>query len=399
MTRRSIVIALALLLASGIAVGPFGGNVASIFQAAAGSKIDALTAGKVADTTWFLVRLLREAWLATAGLAFLAAATTWLIGRARASCRPITASAAVLLALYALLHVAGGMLTKAILVWCLLWTDPPQNITQFRLKELIALNEPAGTKRRVIILGSSQANAQIDENLLNRMDTATRYSELHFPGSKPFDWLSITDRFDARPPDVYVVYVSERDIFTGFETGRLRYFLSWRRVHEAWARCFESGRAGIKPAFYAWLGVASPWFRYREALQQRVLGPAWMNMTARARDADEDDVVREYLALFRESPDVADELRDLRRFLEKATGQGADVILVRGRLRPDVAAQLPREMPDLLDNALHDMTSDVGDVRIVDLAGLHGAESFADITHFTKEAQERFTRELMLRLH
>src|SRR5262249_17422673 len=102
--------------------------------------------------------------------------------------------------------------------WCLFWQGPrTDNLVRFRLKAELLRAHPS--PRKAVILGNSQARAQLDEELLNQLlDPLLHPAELPFPGASGYDFLLVNREVEATKPQVLICYVSELTFYAGSDS-------------------------------------------------------------------------------------------------------------------------------------------------------------------------------------
>jgi hypothetical protein len=127
------------------------------------------------------------------------------------------------------LNVFAGIAAHTVLFWCLLFTgkDHTINHTQYNIKQ--ALMKEAGAPRQAVLMGASQTRTQIDTKVLNdRLARRVWSTELHFPGSTPYDMTLCFERLPNVPLAYVITYVSEVTFYSKSDNERLMYFFGFR---------------------------------------------------------------------------------------------------------------------------------------------------------------------------
>jgi hypothetical protein len=190
------------------------------------------------------------------------------------------------------LNIFAAIAAHTVLFWCLLFTgkNHTHNYTQWRIKQ--GLMKEAEAPGQAVLLGSSQTRAQIDAKVLNeRLGRKIWTTELHYPGSSPYDVALCLERLPSVPVDYAIVYLSEGDFYNRGDDERMMYFFGFRDLG-----AYLTLGPG-KPDFDRYLicgllGDIFPLYRVWEPLAARVQGFEAQNLDqARYNVSLESDLV------------------------------------------------------------------------------------------------------------
>jgi len=163
-----------------------------------------------------------------------------------------------------------SFLSNSMILPLALWQgEQSDNLVRFTLK----LNSPANPKiDEMVIMGSSQARAAIDESILGNVLHDCKVSELHFPGTQPIDLVCLSDNvLRKRKPEFVLLYISELDLLGPITGNSIRYFVSPRNIFSL----AELGQDYRKFKAMLVKGAAIsmvPIYRWREPIQDRLFG-------------------------------------------------------------------------------------------------------------------------------
>ena len=383
-----------LLAAAWLLHGPAFGAVGRWAEAKAGERILAAGQGKIEDAAAFVAHRLVEALALATVLWGVAMAVAWGVGRARALPpfqRWLCASLAGFTGLNLLLACAG----RTVLFWVVIMQGAGvQNLAQFEIKRLL-LDETTA-RPRVALLGSSQVRAQVDEEHLNqRLAGRARAFELHFPGSRAADLLTIWRELQTAHPEIVVVYVSESTFHTAGESPAAMVFHGLAD----WPDRIATGGGWLpsRSEAYGMLGSVLPVFRMRDALGQRVLGPRLFNLEQErgqaAISADLDLRAAKLAKGYRAGAEAEVQYRALDRLLGLCRKDGTRVVVVAGQLNPLLEDRLPAGMRREMLARLDEMAARHAGVAVW-RPERQGRADYEDLTHANAETARRFTAAL-----
>jgi hypothetical protein len=371
--------------------------VSALLAAKWGSSLLAAGDGKFTDATVFLEhRFCDAALLLSVTVSLLLVAI--LVGRGLARRLPqlwkwVPYSAAGLVCANLWLKLASG----TCLFWLLFWNGKgtTDNLTQFHIKLLLMGESTAA--QQVVLGGSSQVRTQIDHRQLNR-ELGPRYqaTELHFPGNRGYDFLSLDRALETRKADTIVCYLSELNFFSGGLSAGFPLFLTFSDVPEF---LNLGGRPGwdTRAFGYGLLGEVLPAFRLRGPIAQRFLGEKLSSLQQEEHDAELlSDLARraEQAATGYRSDAQSDfHMAAFETFVAKCQAKKRTVVICCGQLNPVLAAKLePRLRPQMLAY-LRQLATSHDNVVLWDEQDLprQTADVYEDLTHVGPEAQARFT--------
>jgi hypothetical protein len=253
---------------------------------------------------------------------------------------------------------------------------------------------PASTSSRDSS-GSSQTRAQIDEELLNSLLGAKlRTTEMHYPGSKAYDHLLLQPILSPTHADYIIVYLSEADFHSGSASEAVPNFFTFGAlpdlVKRGGMKFIPAGGVG-----YGLLGQVLPMFHLREVLAQRLLGPAISQLKQRQYNvALKTNLVErgaDLARIYKPNEESRFHQRALEDFLVRCRDSNQRVILLAGQLNPIMARRIEPETRREMIELLHSLAARFSNVTVVENLPEQTERDYADMTHVTKPAQERFT--------
>ena len=224
---NGLLLVVPLMLWLGVSlVGP---KAAAFVDARYGPKILAAGDGKFADVQIFVEHRCQDlALIGTAACLLLLAyqaSSRWVSTRFATPGRWVLQGWTA----FVCLNVFVGVAAHTGLFWCVLYTgkDKIENYTQWRVKQ--ALMRDATAPSQAVLLGASQTRTQIDSRVLNaRLGRKIWTTELHFPGSSPYDMTLCLERLPNAKIDYVITYVSEENFYSDADSERLMYFFGIR---------------------------------------------------------------------------------------------------------------------------------------------------------------------------
>ena len=384
----------ALLAAAWLVHAPVFREVGLRAEARAGAKILALGQGKVENAAAFVEHRLVEALVLATVFWGLTLAVAWVVRRARAL-PPFQRWLAMSLAGFAGLNLLLAFAGRTVLFWTLLKLGGgTQNLAQFEIKRLLLAE--TSIRPRAVLLGSSQMRAQVEENLLNDLFAGrARAIELHFPGSRAADLLTVWREIRGAHPEIAVIYVSESTFHTEGESPTAMVFHGL----SDWPDRIATGAGWIpsRSEAYGMLGGVLPVFRMRDALGQRILGGRIVNLEQeRGQAAITSDLARRAAKLadgYRTGAEAETNYRALDRLLGQCRRDGARVVVVAGQLNPVLEERLPAGMRADMLARLETMVARHPGVTLWRPDRQNPAD-YDDLTHASRDTALRFTAAL-----
>jgi hypothetical protein len=394
--RRLLSIA-TILIAAGWGLYLLGGKTLShLIASRLGGFVMKLGEGKISSPAEFIERRMFEgAWLAT--LLLLWAFVHLIVARSRLG-RPlgnrwawITHSLLALLCLNLWLWQAD----RTVFFWGLMWDgQQTQNLARFRIKLILTAEDRF--KPRAVLMGSSQTRAQIDEELLNSLlGNKLRTTEMHYPGSKAYDHLLLQPILSPARADYVIVYLSEADFHSGSASEAVPNFFRFRDLPDL----IQRGGTRFVPAGgigYGLLGQVLPIFHLREVLAQRLLGPAMVQIKQQQYNvALKTNLVErgaDLAKIYKPNEESRFHQRALEDFLARCRDSNQRVLLLAGQLNPIMSRRIEPETRREMVELLHSLAARFPNVTVVENLPEQAESDYADMTHVTKPAQDRFTR-------
>jgi hypothetical protein len=402
--RRFEILCVALLALTGLFHLCAAAPLARFAAAHWGAKILAATDGNVPDAKVFLQLLLHDAVI----LFSLAASLTlvhafgarWLplpsvTRRRRWVVHSLLAFAAVNLWLLVASHTT--------LFWLLLWQGRDYNtaVTRFQLKHQLLLHHPAA--RKAVILGNSQARAQIEEAQLNQLFGAQLYTgELHFPGSRGVDvWLTHR-HLEANSAQIVICYVPEGFFYGNHNLSEAATsFFSFSDWHAA-KKLGALEEIPARKLGYGLLGDALPVFALREPLAHRLLGYGVGDIRQRQHDELGKPALDHSLATAAAEYQF-DRLSEFQKraftaFVADCVAQKQTLMLIAGQINPKLGSLINPAVHEDMLAFLRQLRQDFPSVMLVDDCPAQSEADYEDITHVNKVRQEKFTEFISERL-
>ena len=372
-----------------------GNRIASALGGRFEGILQRISKGKISDPVTFLYQRGKEFLLLATVLLLLSLALWWL---ARFLRKGAFRQAWLFngIAGFLALNIFVAVAMNTALFWGAMFTGSrTANYTQFQFKRVLVPEHPAPFS--ALLLGSSQTQAQIDENQLNALvGTNLWTTELHFPGSAALDVLLTYESIRRTPADFLLIYLSEGYFFNGLHIETPPFFA--RLEHIPLYRSFGLGREVCsRPFRYGFFAEIIPLFRAREAITHRVPGPdlGWIGQTTHDTTLKEDLEERaDFVATrFRFDSYVDVQKRAFEEFIRRSSNDGCTIILFEGQLNPVLGRKLPSGMREDMKKYLSLVAARYPNVRLVPEAELppQSPADYVDLTHVTPEGQRRFT--------
>jgi hypothetical protein len=307
----------------------------------------------------------------------------------------ITGTALCATTVFAAINLWILLASRCALFWFLFWQgDFTRNLVAFEIKRILYSENQAA--HRMVIVGSSQANRQINERMLNQRFKGQAWtSELHFPGSTAFDVWTTWSNLAGNEPDTLIYYLSERD-FVGSNGLMPAYFFNVSRAAD-WKR-FTDGKHGWSAEMrFGLLARCLPLFRIRDALSSRILGAAHNRLDELQHDTAQNSNLeaRATLAKSRFTRDEFDasQRTALRALARSCEERGTRLILLFGHLNPVLEQQLGPAYREELRPFLKALHAEFSKTTVVfrEQMPLQVAGDYTDLTHVDDATQARFT--------
>jgi hypothetical protein len=352
--------------------------------------------GKIADPHAFARLRLREAGvLVIAGALLMAAGSklTRLLERRWAASHKSWITLALFY--FAALNIWLLIAMKTALFWGIFYHgEATLNLTLIEFKKAL-LNE-VKVPRQVILMGSSQTRAQIDENQLNeKFRDSVWTTELHFPGSGGVDLLLVGRHLRSAPPADVICYLSEQNFFGDMSHEAVPFFLTISDI--ATLGRIQMPLLSYKGFWLGMLGEMMPLFRCRGPLSQLVFGASHAALAQSAYDSRlETNLVRraeKTASQFSLGPSSDLEKRAFLAFIEEMSRQNRHVTLLEGQLNPILGQRLDPAIRRDMKSFLREVARRYSHVTIVfeELLPNQSPDQYLDLTHVNEAAQTQFS--------
>lgn len=282
---------------------------------------------------------------------------------------------------------------------------------EFQIARILHRDNTA--KEKVVILGSSQGAAEIDDPTLNRQfGPRKHFANLSYAGSHTLDFLLFESWYAKQPPDVAICYLSELNLYTGVSGSRLLPLLKvseWPTLRELNIGRFDIGDR----VFNGYVASVLPAFQSRRSIEYFVYGtPAVERIIERSkphrdpasspadgkeqqRAAARERLISSLAATYAIDASTAFHKAALEMFIKRSQQAGTQVVLIVGQVNPILSEKIdPAVRRDFLDYMLRLETRFPGVVVLVDERLAHPESDYRDLMHITDEAQRRYTEKL-----
>jgi len=293
------------------------------------------------------------------------------------------------------LWIWGAMQTG--LFWAGLYTGKAtSNFTQFEFKK--TLLKENNTPHQLILVGSSQTEAELDENKINqRLQKTIWTTELHFPGSQGVDLVLVLRRLRGFPGEELVCYVSEYYFYAGFYTTTPPYFFEASDAPDL----VKLGFADLlrtRPFLMGFAGNLLPVFRCREPIAHRLLGIGFETIPQTVYDDKlQSDLEARATVAVREFK--LDERSNLQKaafeeFIREAARQNRKVTLLEGQVNPILASKIAPSIRMDMKKFLRELALRYPNVVLVteDMLPPQTPADYKDLTHVTEDVQAKFSQ-------
>jgi hypothetical protein len=298
---------------------------------------------------------------------------------------------------FVLFNVWLAVATHTTLFWCLMWQgEETNNLTRFRLKAAMLRDYPSD--RKAVILGSSQARAQLDEGLLNKLLEPTLHTaELHFPGSHAYDIAMVNRKIASLRLQVLICYVSELNFYEGAVSEVIPVFFGFEDLKDC-RTLPVIANLPFEGMAYGLLGDLLPAFALRDVISQRLLGGGVALIRARTheRETQRDvEVTRRQKAKTYQFNKAAEfQKQAFTAFAVQCEKQNQQLIILAGQLNPSVARYLdPGLRTDMLSFLRH-LRDQHPNLVLLDDLPVQLESDYSDLTHIKAVKQAEFTRYL-----
>lgn len=277
--------------------------------------------------------------------------------------------------------------------------DMSVNLVNWHFKSILARDTHDVTKG--IILGSSQARAQLDEELINPILSKRQawLWELHFPGSMAMEINLIFRRaVHLAAPSFVVCYVSEGTFFQDTGTTAQGYFVHVSDLPRIlpWHPSNSHVMDWLQVR-YSILGQFIPLYYLREPVAQTILGNAMTYIDQRTHnnslDSDLMSRARSFAQLYSSGPNSAFQFSAFQDFADLCVQRNIRLIVLQGNLNPIVDSLLPPEIRLSMEDFLAELDASSDLVTVVDAQQFNpdSGAVYSDLTHVDTSTQHYFS--------
>jgi hypothetical protein len=378
--------------------GFLGDRMSTRVSSRFGSRILTASDGKFTDPRPFVKRRLKEsAELATVACMLILAQLAFVSSALR-RLQPPTRWMVQGWSAFICLNIFAAFAAQTALFWCLLYTGKNHinNYTQFHIKqELLKESEVPG---QAVLMGSSQTRAQIDAKAVNdRLGQRIWTTELHFPGSAPYDMVLCLERLPKVRVDCIITYVSEGMFYTRNPDERLMYFFGVRDLL-AYATAGPGKPACDRYLICGLLGDVFPLYNVWEPLTDRLRDWKTANLKQQQYDAalDTNLVSRAQRAAkdMSFSPEVDFQKKSFATFARLCRERGCRLVICCGQLNPILSRTLDPALHTDMMNYLHQLAAQDPNIVLLEQSQMppQVESDYEDLTHVNLEARARFSQ-------
>lgn len=358
-----------------------------------GSIIEQVTRGKVFDPSIFITHRMMDAGFLFALLLLLILVYFQL--SKKLSPRKFSWVWLTLVA-FTLLNIWTWTGMRTALFWAGFYTGKgTSNFTQFEFKKTLLSENKA--PHQILLIGSSQTQAQLNENVLNAQLTDYAWTtELHFPGSHALDMLLVLRRLKGYPGDELVCYLSEYYFYSGDFSTTAPFFL-----HASDATILSSlgfrNLLPTQPFIRGFLGCGMPLFRCREPISHRFLGIGFEMLPQQIYDSNLetnlDQRADASVHVFKIDHTAEAQKLAFEEFIKEAQRQNRKVTLLEGQVNPLLGQKISPEIRTDMKQFLRKIAAKYPNVTLIteDILPRQIPGDYKDLTHVTETVQEQFS--------
>lgn len=387
----------------------FGRVVAGIVDASIGRRIEQASHGKVTNAEAFVGQLILDYGSMSLALVVLLGLMALLVRRflsqegskdspKAGTCRAYGRLVIILLVGVLGLNVLVSYWSGHLLFWVSLYSgNPSDHVTNYMLKKHLAQSDDEA--KEIILMGSSQMNAAVEEGLL-RESLGNQYgvTELHYPGSLPSDLVfQLPSVIRARNPQMVIVYLSVRDFLLSTSDsgmslstlGDVRQICEFELDTEAVSAKKRIGISKVSSCF--------PLYHYRKSMQYRFLGSKMASLGQKKSDSklivSLDDRIKAIKIPQNPSRVKNVGLRYIEKLTEKCQETDITLVVCFGWVHPDLEKRIPAPEREKLVAELRDIVEGYSGGIFLEGNDLEGPteNDYSDPTHQNTEYQKRFT--------
>lgn len=358
-----------------------------------GSIIERVTKGKVLDPSIFITRRMIDAGFLFA-LLLLLILVFFQVSK-RITQRKCGWALLTLLA-FAFLNIWTWAGMQTALFWAGFYTGKgTSNFTQFEFKKTLLSENKA--PHQILLIGSSQTQAQLNENVLNaQLRDKAWTTELHFPGSHALDMLLVLRRLKGYPGDELVCYLSEYYFYSGDFSTTAPFFLQASDATILSSLGFRN-LLSTQHFITGFLGCGIPLFRCREPISHRFLGIGFEMIPQQIYDSNLetnlDQRADASVHVFKIDHTAEAQKLAFEEFIKEAQRQNRKVTLLEGQVNPLLGQKISPEIRADLKQFLRKVAAQYPNVTLIteDSLPRQIPGDYQDLTHVTETVQERFS--------
>jgi hypothetical protein len=400
MRARLVVLLLGLPLVAWMLFAFLGTTLSSHVSSKFGAQILALGDGKFDNAQRFVEKRMEDAVIVLTTACVLILACRFVMELSARRFRPPVRWVIQGWAAFVCLNVLVAVASQTALFWCALYSgkDNVQNYTQWRIKETLMRENEAPS--RAVLLGSSQVRTQMDSKALNaRLGNDIWTTELHFPGSTPFDMVLCLEHLPKSRLKYVITYVSEPNFYSQGDNGRLMYFFGisdlpayWRL--EPWRPAADtflvSGILGdVFPLYQIWESVQAR----AQSLLRRPVDEKQKNYDA-SLEKDLSQRAHRIGKTFAIGPFSESQKNAFSLFATKCKTLGARLIVCDGQVNPVLAHSMDPSLREDMNGFLRTLAATDPNILLLTESEMPAQteSDYEDLTHVNLRARARFSQ-------
>ncbi len=382
--------------------------LSDFLNAQIGTWLEGVGKGRIVNARLFFLQIEKETLQLLTTPIVIAGLMRWIYVSAKSIVHPklrgLFAAFLVLILLNAWIVVA----RDTTLFWGgIFFAHPNLKQSAFHFERNLLAATPV-TRKKVVVIGSSQGRSQIDTGQLDRIFSGrARFGNLSYAGAAASDFPLILDHISTTGANTIICYVSEINFYENISASRFLPLLKLRRV--PWAVSLAREVDGLDSKVrYGTLAAVLPMFQLRRAVELAFFGGlAEKNFSVpvkKRRPTDKPTITKfeKRARILSMNKDQNIQKTEFVRFIKEAKDLGIRVIIIQGQINPKVTSHLPPSMRIDFERFLQEVTNKFSNVHLItDELPSHISEDYEDSTHIWHHVRKNYTVEVskVLRLH
>lgn len=278
-----------------------------------------------------------------------------------------------------------------------------QNLSNFNLKLKLASEVEVP---RIFMVGSSQINAQINEQRLDELlDYKYSTSDLFCTGSQPFDLVLQQAIFQRTKPEMVICYLSEFDFHRKVQSFLFPGFMDFKGLIDYYILKKNESFKHQNHIVYSILGNILPLYKIRDLITIRIYGKKAFSIEEKnwnkELDSDLQKRAERFKTVFKDSEtNSAFNERAFEMFVLRSKLAGTKIVVCIGQMNPILSDIINPSYRKQTLEFLRKIASQNGHVFLFESNAfpIQTKENYHDLTHVNDKTQIRFTQRLALLL-